>query len=126
MNEKIDDPSSTASARVQRTCSVIAVAPDTANAPSAARRDRSSIAGGGGRTGPSRLAAAAAASRRSSIEMPSPPASAGRMRRATRMAPASTRSNDAAVTFVQRRPIVGRKMNPAQNAPATAPNRFTE
>ena len=71
MNEKIDDPSSTASARVQSTCSVMAVAPDTANASSAARRARSSSAGGRGKTPPSRFAAAAAASSRSSIETPS-------------------------------------------------------
>ena len=71
MNEKIDDPSSTASARVQSTCSVMAVAPETANATSAARRERSSIAGAAGKTGPSRLASAAATSSRSSIETPS-------------------------------------------------------
>ena len=38
VNEKIDEPISTARARVQSTCRVIAVAPETAKAASAARR----------------------------------------------------------------------------------------
>ena len=42
VNEKTDEPSSTASARVHITCSVIAVAPDTTKASSAARRERAS------------------------------------------------------------------------------------
>jgi hypothetical protein len=71
VNEKIDDPSKTASARVQSTCSVMAVAPETAKAASAARRERSSIAGGVGKPGPPRFASAAATSSRSSIDTPS-------------------------------------------------------
>jgi hypothetical protein len=59
--------------------------------------------------------------------MPAPGAGAppvGHNRRPIRIAAASVRLNDAAVTLVQRSPMLGRKTNPAKNAPATAPNRL--
>ena len=102
VNENTDDPSSTASARVHSTCSVIAVAPETAKAISAARRERASSTGGGGSAVPSRWASAAATSSRSSTLVLVDAPRRGGSRRASTIAAASVRLNDAAVTFVQR------------------------
>ncbi len=128
MNEKIDDPINTASARVQSTCKVIAAAPETAKPPSATRRAAGvMITSGGSAAAPTPASSSPAeAAFSSSSSMLAGAASASRnTRRAIRIAAASVRLNPAAVTLVQRSPMLGRKMNPAKNEPATAPKRFT-
>ena len=123
MNENTDEPSSTASERVHSTCNVIAVAPDTANAASAARRERASTTAGGGSAAVSSLASTAAMSRRSSV-LTAASSAAGMRRRAMMIAAASVRLKDAAVMLVQVTPSSGRNTKPEKNAPATAPNRL--
>ena len=126
VNEKIDEPSRIASARVHSTCSVIAVAPETANAASATRRARGVDHGRAAAAPPPRACASTAATSRRSLGAARRASSAaGRRRRATRIAAASVRLKAAAVTLVQRTPSSGRNTKPAKNVPATAPNRLT-
>ena len=126
MNEKIDEPSSTARARVHSTCRVMAVAPETAKAISAARRERASITGAGGsaaafqmRLGARRVEPLVDA------RCSPPPAGQEAARQQDRRRQGEVEGGGGDVRPAQRR-CVGRKTKPAKKEPATAPNRLTE
>ncbi len=119
VNEKIDEPMMTARARVQSTCRVMAVAPETAKAKRTARRALDVT------TGPPVSAGCAWAASSSRLG----PAGAVGQRRlnrwAIRMAAARDRSKLAARKLDLRTPMSGREMNPARKEPLTPPKMFT-
>ena len=125
MNENTDDPSRIASERVHSTCSVIAVAPETANAAITARRARAVTSGGGGSAVVSRWR------RDGRLVQPflgghvgDVLVGVGQTAARDTIAAASVRLKDAAVTLVQVTPMSGRNTKPAKYAPATAPKRL--
>ena len=119
MNEKIEEPSTTASARVHRTCKVIADSPDRANPASTTRR----AAGVNGTTGVSfsRSALPSWAASSSSVGLRSARAASGR---SASTAAARVRLKLAAMMLVARTPHSGRNTKPARKDPVTAPNRL--
>ena len=120
VKEKIDEPMITARARVQSTCSTIAVAPETANESMTTRRAASVM----GTCADSAIEAWPCTPAAISSKL----VGEGRERtnrRVTRIATASDMSKLAATQLVARTPAMGRKMKPAAKEPATAPNRLT-
>ncbi len=117
VNEKIDEPISTASARVHMTCSVIAVAPDTAKPRQrhAPRRRRHRPRSGGSDAGRARVEVALGGrlvEQRVHASGRSAPRAGSGARAAS--AAASVRLNAAAVTLVQRRPKRGQEDEPRE------------
>jgi len=119
VNEKIDEPMMTARARVQRTCKVMAVAPDTAKAKRTARR---ASRRNHDQVGLGRVGLAANSSRLGPLGAT---ASGGGHAGRFTMAAASDMSKLAARKLVLRTPMSGSAMNRRGSNHFTPPKMFT-